>query len=97
MSPLQLYTAYAQNRELFYKVVDPDCQDTYSDSNSSDEDNCESSVIVPLIHVSLSSNSLQILRNTINVNEECYNFGKQLYINTVDLVCTLMQNNDLID
>ena len=97
LSPLQLYTAYAQNSELFDEVIDPDCQDTYSDSNSSDEDNYESSVIVPLTHIPLSSNSLQQLRNTINVNEECSDFGKQLYINTVHLVYTLMQNDNLID
>ena len=97
LSPLQLYTAYAQNSELFDEVIDPDCQDTYSDSNSGDEDNYESSVIVPLTHIPLSSNSLQQLRNAINVNEECSDFGKQLYINTVHLVYTLMQNDNLID
>ena len=97
LSPLQLYTAYAQNSELFDEVTDPDFygQDTYSESDSSGED--ESSVIVPLTHIPLSCNSLQQLRNTINVNEECSDFGKQLYINTVHLVYNLMQNDGLID
>ena len=79
-------------------MTDPDFygQDTYSESDSgSGED--ESSVIVPLTHIPLSCNSLQQLRNTINVNEECSDFGKQLYINTVHLVYNLMQNDGLID
>lgn len=101
LSPLQLYTAYAQGSELFDEVVSPndsygqDTDDT--DHSSSNEDSSESGVVIPLTHIPLSSSSLQHLRNTINPNEECSDSGKQLYINTVQLIYALMQNDGLID
>ena len=102
LSPLQLYTAYAQGSELFDEVVSPnfcghdaDLTDDTDDYSSGEDDN-EPSIAVPLTHIPLSSSSLQQLRNTINPNEECSDFGKQLYINSVQLIYALMQADDLI-
>ena len=75
LSPLQLYTAYAQGSELFDEVVTPNShmhvQDTDTSDGSSDEDNDVTRVVIPLTHIPLSSNSLQQLRNSINTDEEC--------------------------
>lgn len=103
LSPLQLYTAYAQGSELFDENFDHGQNRDSNTGNendhysSSDEDNEECTCIsVPVTHIPLSSSSLQQLSNTINPNEECSDFGKQLYINTVHLVYALMQNDGLI-
>jgi len=49
-------------------------------------------------YIPLSTSSLQQLKSTINPNEQCTSdFGKQLYINIVCLVYTLMQDDDLIN
>ena len=97
LSPLQLYTAYAQGSELFDENFDNSNTANGSDNHSSsDEDNNEDSIFVPVTHIPLSSGSLQQLSSTINPNEECSDFGKQLYINTVHLVYALMQNDGLI-
>ena len=100
LSPLQLYTAHAQGSQLFDEVVNPnsygiDANDD-ADSSSSDEDNNDSSIVVPLMHIPLSSSSLQQLKNTINPNEGCSDFGKKLYFDTVQLIYTLMQTDGLI-
>jgi len=100
LSPLQLYTAYAQGSELFNEALNPnayaqdmDSNDDDTDSNSDDNDD-ESSVVG---YIPLSTSSLQQLKSTINPNEQCSDFGKQLYINTVCLVYTLMQDDNLIN
>ena len=45
---------------------------------------------------SLSPNSLQQLESQINPILPCNDFGKQLYLDTVQLIFTLMQNDDLL-
>ena len=74
--------------------IDPSTYDLDPDSPTNSDD--VESVIVPETNIPLSPNSLQQLESQINPFLPCNDFGKQLYLDTVQLIFTLMQNNDLL-
>ena len=98
MSPLQLYTAYSQGSDLFEESIDPvtygnevetdDAQDTVDDE--------ESCVVVPRTHIPLSDARLERLVREINPLQHSDDFGKQLFIRTVQLLFTLMSEEGLL-
>ena len=91
MSPLQLYTAYSQGSHLFEEIVDPVESELNYDSGSDDD----ASVMVPQTSITLSHSSLQHLNSSINPLQDCDDFGKNLYLDTVQLLFTLMSNDGL--
>ena len=92
MSPLQLYTAYSQGSHLFEEIVDPVESELNYDSGSDDD----ASVMVPQTNnITLSHSSLQHLNSSINPLQDCDDFGKNLYLDTVQLLFTLMSNDGL--
>lgn len=95
MSPLQLYTAYSQGSSLFDETIDPS---TYGvdPAGSNDAEDEEGRVVVPKINIPLTPTSLQRLRHQINPLQECSDFGKDIYFNTVQLLYTLMSDDNLI-
>ena len=96
LSPLQMYTAYSQGSQLFDETIDPLTYGVDSISGSDDEaEDEESVVVVPRIHIPLSTTSLQRL-HSINPLENTNDFGKQLYTNTVHLLYSLMMDDELI-
>ena len=97
LSPLQLYMAYSQGSALFDEQEAMDFM-TYSNDTGStiSGNNSYSAVIVPETYIPFSSDSLQQLHDTINPNQCCNDFGKQLYIDTVSLVYSLMQDDGLV-
>jgi hypothetical protein len=83
VSPLQIYTACSQGSQLFDEAIDPLMYGVDSSSGSGDDvEDEENVVIVPRIHVPLSTSSLQRL-HAIDPLEDTNDFGKQLYIDTV--------------
>lgn len=94
MSPLQLYMAYAQGSDLFDETVDPQ---TFgidpSDAQNNDAEDTER-VVVPQVEIPLSPYILQRLHAEIDVLQQCDDFGKQLYIDTVHLLYDLMIQDD---
>ena len=97
MSPLQLYTAYSQGSSLFDETVDPLTYgiDSSESQYSSDAEDAER-VIVPQIEIPLSPYSLQQLHEEIDELQQCDDFGKQIYINTLHVLYHLMISDDLI-
>ena len=97
MSPLQLYTAYSQGSSLFDETVDPLTYriDSSESQYSSDAEDAER-VIVPQIEIPLSPYSLQQLHEEIDELQQCDDFGKQIYINTLHALYHLMISDDLI-
>ena len=94
MTPLQIYTAYYQGSQLFDEVIDPTLYGYDPDEpHSTDE---EQSVIVPPTNIPLSQSSVDQLNVAINPMQDCNDFGKQLYLDTVQQLFTLMSNG-LID
>lgn len=95
MSPLQLYTAYSQGSYLFDEIIDPL---TYGidPSYSTDVDDEEDRVIIPQVDIPLTHTSLQRLHFEINPLEETFDFGKQIYYNTVHLLHDLMIEDGLL-
>lgn len=100
---IQLCIAHSQGSELFDEAINPNAyiygqgMDSNDGNTDNSSDNDESDVVVSLTQIPLSPNSLQQLRNAINPNERCDDFGKQLYIGTVRLVYTHMQNDSLVN
>ena len=69
LSPLQLYTAYAQGSPLFEDQVDPDSCGTDSlddHTSTADTDDQTDMVIVPIVDIPLSLTSIQRLSSTID-------------------------------
>lgn len=94
-SPLQLYTAYSVTSDLFEESVDPSTYGQDPDeSYSSDEE--YDSVTVPETNIPLSPTSLSQLETQINPNQESDDFGKQLYIDTTQILFQLMTNDGLL-
>ena len=63
--------------------------------SSTDE---EQSIIVPPTNIPLIQSSVdQLNAALINPMQDCNDFGKQLYLDTVQQVFTLMSNDGLID
>ncbi len=96
MSPLQLYTAYSQGSSLFDETIDPD---TYGvdPSDTQDADDLDGDrVVIPQIDIPLTSTSLQELSVQINPLQECNDFGKQIYIDTVHVLYTLMVTDRIL-
>lgn len=95
LSPTQIYMAYSQGSSLFdEEQVDSMTYNSDTESLISEDD---VGVVVPETFIPLTSNSLHQLQATINPNQSATtDFGKQLYVNTVDLVYSLMQNDGLI-
>ena len=87
--------AYSQGSSLFdEEQVDSITYNSDTESLISEDD---VGVVVPETFIPLTSNSLHQLQATINPNQSATtDFGKQLYVNTVDLVYSLMQNDGLI-
>lgn len=94
MSPLQLYTAYSQGSCLFDENIDPLTYGVEPDDDESHHTTDEG-VVVPEISIPLSPTSLQQMSN-INPHEECEDFGKQLYLTTVQLLYNVMLHDGLI-
>ena len=103
-SPLQMYTAYSQGSSLFDEDgvdplrygVDPD-PSNYSDAgNEQDED--ESGVVVEQIDIPLSQTSLQQLNSRIDPFDfgNPLDLGEQLYLDTVHMLYSLMQDDGLL-
>lgn len=88
LTPLQIYTAYSQCSQLFDEDIDPDEQHTSADE--------EDSVVVPPTNIPLSQSSLDQLNTTINPMQDC-NVRKQLYLDTIQQLFTLMSNDGLIE
>jgi len=103
LSPLQLYTAYSQGSQLFDEIINPgypinndtDADDDNDDGDDDDDDN--TSIVVPQVRIPLSTASLQQLATSINPLQSCEDFGKQLYLDTVHKLFTLMTNDGLIE
>ena len=101
LSPLQLYTAYAQGSNLF-EDDDVD-QEMYGrdlvqeDDDGDDENELDTNeVTVPCTSIPLSPASVEQLSHTINPVADCNDFGKQFYFDTVELLYSLMLNDQLI-
>ena len=93
-SPLQLYTAYSIGSYLFDEVIDPS---TYGiDSEITCDGDDTETVVVPETNIPLSPASVQQLQSRINPMHSSDDFGKQLYLDTVQLLFSLMQNDNLI-
>lgn len=65
---------------------------TFEDDDEVDE----GQIIVPQTCIPLSSDSIEQLSLTINPLADCDDFGKQFYLDTVELLYTLMLNDELI-
>ena len=99
LSLLQLYTAYAQGSNLFEEEIDPENFDTSSDLTLEDDeiDDPEGITVVPQTCIPLSPASIEQLSLSINHPlADCDDFGKQFYLDTVELLHTLMINDGLI-
>ncbi len=95
LSPLQLYTAYAQGSSLFQdEQVDSAAYGRGNSEGSDDEHEIET-VVVPRSNIPLSSSSIQRLTDNIDPLQECDDFGKQLCLDTVTLLYDLMVNDGL--
>ena len=96
LTPLQIYTAYSQGSQLFDEVIDPDLYgyDPNEPHTSADE---EERVVVPPTNIPLSQSSIEQLNTVINPMQNCDDFGKQLYLDTVQQLFSLMSNDGLID
>jgi len=96
LSPLQLYTAYAQGSSLFdERDIDP-ISYGYDPNFPTLEEESDINVTVLPPFIPLSHQSLQRLHSSINPNEQCDDFGMQLYLNTVQMVYVLMLNDGLL-
>jgi len=96
LSPLQLYTAYAQGSSLFDEIeVDPINYgyDPYSPIPEEDDDN---SVTVVPPFIPLSNQSLQRLHSGVNPNSQSTDFGMQLYLDAIQVVYALMLDDGLL-
>lgn len=81
-TPLQIYTAYSQGSQLFDEVIDSELYGYDPDApQHSDEE--EGSVVIPPTNIPLSQNSLDQLGTSVNPLQDCEDFGKQLYKDTV--------------
>lgn len=99
LSPLQLYTAYAQGSHLFDDhSVDGEMYGREDNEDERDDENelDINEVVVPNTHIPLSTSSIERLSNSINPLSACNDFGKQFYLDTVNLLYTLMLNDGLI-
>ena len=96
MSPLQLYTAYAIGSSLFDHDIDPLVYGIEPPEEDQDQEESDNAVVVPKVHIPLTLASLQQLQ-TINPMEDCSDNGKQLYLNAIQLLYTLMLNDNLLD
>ena len=96
LTPLQIYIAYSQGSQLFDEVIDPDLYgyDPNEPHTSADE---EESVVVPPTNIPLSQSSIEQLNTVINPMQDCDDFGKQLYLDTVQQLFSLMSNDGLIN
>ena len=96
MSPLQLYTAYSLGSCIFDETIDPITYgvDNFASTACDDPDN--EGVVIPQFDIPLSSTSLRQLNAEINPSQQCNDFGKELYLNTVQLLNTLMMEDRLI-
>ena len=97
LSPLQLYTAYAQGSSLFDEIdIDPITYGYDPNSPTPEEEEGDASVTVLQPFIPLNHQSLQSLHTNINPNEQSNDFGMQLYLDAVQLVYTLMLNDGLL-
>ena len=91
LTPLQIYTAYSQGSQLFDDIMDPALYGYDPDEpHSRTERYCATDI-------PLSQSSVDQLNAAINPMQDCNDFGKQLYLDTVQQVFTLMSNDGLID
>ena len=102
MSPLQLYMAYSQGSQLFDEIVDPvpyiyNTMDDYDDEDDDTDDDPTHTVVVPQLRIPLSITSLQQLAANINPLQNVDDFGEQLYLDTVQMMFTLMNNDGLLE
>ena len=96
LTPLQLYTAYAQGSSLFEdEHVDPTTYGRDPNSEVPDDDVRNETVVVPVVDIPISTSSAQSLRQNIDPLQQCDDFGKQLYLDTVTLLYDLMVNDGL--
>ena len=93
LSPLQIYTAYSQGSELFDEVIHPTL---YGYDSNAPQSNEEEGVVVPETVIPLSESSLNQLNATINPLQDCNDFGKQLYLDTIQQLFTLMSLDELL-
>ena len=96
LTPLHIYKAYSQGSQLFDEVIDPDLygHDPNEPHTSADE---EESVVVPPTNIPLSQSSIEQLNTVINPMQDCDDFGKQLFLDTVQQLFSLMPNDGSID
>lgn len=92
LCPLQLYTAYSLGSSLF---EDPRPPEYTTESDNEVEESCER-VMIPEVNIPLSDNSLQQLYGSINPLQDCDDFGKQFYLDTVPLLFDLMRADNLL-
>ncbi|XP_019860862.1 PREDICTED: uncharacterized protein LOC109589179 [Amphimedon queenslandica] len=99
-SPLQLYHSYSQGSSLFDETVDPSVYGREEEENeeiNDGEDNQDmDTVVVPTNLVQLSENSLSLLQSNINPLDHFNDNGQQIFVNTVALLFTLMQSDNLL-
>ena len=80
---------------------DNDGDDDEFDGGDADNDrvdcNNDVTIVVPQVRIPLSTASLEQLATSINPLHNCEDFGKQLYLDTVHKLFTLMSNDGLIE
>jgi hypothetical protein len=94
-SPTQLYTGGSIGSDLFDEDIDLALFGHDPEAPTPDQDE-ESSVAVPSTDFPLSPRSMRILHDSINPLQPCQDNGVQLYIDTVQTVFELMQNDNLV-
>ena len=75
---------------------DSDGDDVGDDEFDGIDDN-DNTIIVPQVRIPLSTNSLEQLATSSNPLQNVEDFGKQLYLDTVHKLFTLMTNDGLIE
>ena len=96
LTPLQIYTAYSQGSQLFDEDIDPALYGYDPDEQHTSADE-EDSVVVPPTNIPLSQSSLDQLSTAINPMQDYNDFGKQLYLDTIQQLFNLMSTDGLIE
>ena len=91
LCPMQLYTAYSLGSSLFEGPT-PD----YPTGSDDEVVETYEQVTIPEIDIPLSNNSLQQLHVSINPLQDCDDFGKQLYLDTILILFNLMSADNLV-
>ncbi len=95
LSPIQLYISYSVCSSLFEEAVDPYYGvEIGEDSDDKSED--DNVVHVPEINIPFSDESLLYLQGAVDPLQNCDDFGRQLYLDTVARICYLMSYDDLL-